>query len=78
MGRPHETENKVRFGLQDHWTQRKRFRIRLQQVLQKARTKIPPLVAEVSLSFVAGLCTAVHEENWIPYRALFSVLCADP
>jgi hypothetical protein len=42
-------ENKVRFGLQDHWTQRKRFRIRLQQVLQKARTKIPPLVAEFTV-----------------------------
>jgi hypothetical protein len=43
--------------------QRKRARIRLQPLLQKARTEIPPLVAEVSLSFMASLCTPVHEEN---------------
>jgi hypothetical protein len=38
-------------------------RIRLVPVLLKARTEIPPLVTEVSLSFMASLCTPVHEEN---------------
>jgi DNA-binding transcriptional MerR regulator len=59
------TKRKIKYvdAFKDHWTQRKRSRIRLQPVLQKARTEIPPLVAEVSLSFMASLCTPVHEEN---------------
>ena len=35
-------------------------RIRLVPVLLKARTEIPPLVTEVSLSFMASPCTPVH------------------
>jgi hypothetical protein len=42
---------------------KKRSRIRLQPVLEQARTEIPPLVAEVLLSFMARSSTPVHKEN---------------
>jgi hypothetical protein len=39
LRRQHERENKIRLCFKDHWTQRKRSRIRLRPVLQKARSE---------------------------------------
>jgi hypothetical protein len=71
--------NKVSLGIQGSLGPKKTLQNpRLQPLLQKAGTEIPSLVAEVSLSFMASLFTPVREENRIPYRSLFSVLCALP
>src|ERR1700757_3848369 len=75
QGRPHKTENKVRLGFKDHWTQRKRSRIRLQLVLQKARTEIPPLVAEVSRSFMASLVRPSTRRTESLSYSIFRFVC---
>jgi hypothetical protein len=76
VGRPHETENKVRLGLKGSLDPKKTLENSITARFTEARTEISPLVAEVSLSFMASLCNARPrgELNSLSY-SIFRFVC---